>query len=98
MSRGGHRDGHGRAEDKAAVGRQVGNVEDAVAQKECHRDQRVEEAQLKGGLRDDEHGESLLSGRCPRRKAGGRQYIVGNEDQSLVVVTSTTVPMLSKQE
>ena len=31
VSRGRHGDGHGRAEDEAAVGRQIGDVEDAVA-------------------------------------------------------------------
>ena len=31
VSRGRHGDGHGRAEDEATVGRQIGDVEDAVA-------------------------------------------------------------------
>ena len=71
MSRRRQADGNRRAENEAAVRREVGNVEDAVAQKQRQRDRRVQKAQLQGGLRDDEHGVALLSGFGPPTFVGG---------------------------
>lgn len=42
--------GDGRAEGKAAVDRQIGDIEDAVGDEEAERDKRVDEPQLHGAL------------------------------------------------
>ena len=59
----GHR--HGAAQDEAAIGGHIGNVQDAIAEEEGHGHQGILETQLQGGLDDVEHGGTLLSSQPP---------------------------------
>ena len=72
MPGGGTAHRNGAAQDKAAVGGHVGDVQDPVAEEEGHGHQSVLEAQLQGGLDDVEHSGTLLStGQRPRPEPGG---------------------------
>ncbi len=62
VARGGEGDGHGGPQHEAPVGGQVGDVQDAVAQKQGHGHQGIQEAQLQRRLGDDQHKLLLLSG------------------------------------
>ena len=88
MPGGGQSHRYRRAQHKASICGEVGNVQHPVAQKEGHGHQGVLKAQLQGSLCDMQHVYTLLStGPIPRHSRG-----MPAEDQSSLVVTPTTSP------
>ena len=69
----GHR--YGAAQDEAAIGGHIGDIQDAIAEEKGHGHQGILEPQLQGSLDDIEHGGTLLSSQRPRHEPGGGAVI-----------------------